>query len=475
MGLCVERSPEMLIGLLGILKAGGAYLPLDPAYPIERLNFMVADAGCTVLVTQHALLGRLPETIAADAHVVQLDTDWPSISRQPGTVPRVELGPRHPAYVIYTSGSTGSPKGVVVEHCNVVRLFAATDRYFRFDSDDVWTLFHSFAFDFSVWEIWGALLYGGRVVVVPYEVSRSPTEFLRLLSRERVTVLNQTPSAFYQLMQADRESGQGENPLALRSVVFGGEALDLKRLVDWYPRHPEDAPALVNMYGITETTVHVSYRVLDQATVAANAGSLIGRGLPDLRVYVLDDGLEPVPAGVVGELYVAGAGLSRGYLNRAGLTAERFVADPHDASGARMYRTGDLARWRAGGVLEFLGRADAQVKIRGFRIEPGEIEAVLLRQENVAQAVVVVRDDGAGDKRLLGYVVSATNAAIDIASLRSALSRQLPDYMVPAGLVQLQRLPLTANGKLDRQALPEPELVVGKSASHAAHAAGGGA
>ncbi|MEI8151204.1 MAG: amino acid adenylation domain-containing protein, partial [Hyphomicrobiales bacterium] len=457
-GLCVERSPDMLAGILGILKAGGAYLPLDPAYPRERLAFMVADASARVLVTQSALLDRLPEGVAAGAEVVRLDADEAAIARQPATAPPVAIDARHTAYVIYTSGSTGSPKGVMVAHRNLVRLFTTTDRHFHFGKDDVWTLFHSFAFDFSVWEIWGALLYGGRLVVVPYETSRSPLEFLRLLSRERVTVLNQTPSAFYQLMQADHESDDEKHPLSLRSVVFGGEALDLRRLTDWYQRHPQDAPVLVNMYGITETTVHVSYRALDEATVAANAGSLIGRGIPDLQVYVLDSGLEPAPAGVVGELYVAGEGLARGYLNRAALSAERFVADPHGVPGARMYRTGDLARWHADGGLEFLGRVDAQVKIRGFRIEPGEIESALLLDASVSQAVVIVRDDGAGSQRLVGYVVPAAGATIDTAALRSALSRRLPDYMVPSALVRLDALPLTANGKLDRRALPEPEL-----------------
>ncbi len=348
-GLCVERTPEMLVGILGILRAGGAYLPLDPVNPQDRVAFMLADAGASVLVTQSALKDHLPQ--AGGATIVRLDADWPTIERHPATAPPIAIDPLHPAYVIYTSGSTGSPKGVMVAHRNVVRLFATTERYFNFNATDVWTLFHSFAFDFTVWEIWGALLYGGRLVIVPYEVSRSPLEFLSLLSRERVTILNQTPSAFYQLMQADRESGG--KPLALRSVVFGGEALDLRRLTDWYARHADDAPTLVNMYGITETTVHVSYRELDEATVAANAGSLIGRGIPDLRVYILDNGLEPVPAGVTGELYVAGEGLSRGYLNRAGLTAERFVADPHGGA-RRAYvphrRPGALAVRRRAGV-----------------------------------------------------------------------------------------------------------------------------
>ena len=359
--------------------------------------------------------------------------------------------------MIYTSGSTGEPKGAGIAHQNVVRLFGATERLFRFGADDVWTLFHSFAFDFSVWEIWGALLYGGRVVVVPHATSRSPADFLRLLAREGVTVLNQTPAAFYELMQADRESSDLGHALALRYVIFGGEALELRRLDEWYQRHSDSAPVLVNMYGITETTVHVSYIALDRAAVTANAGSLIGRGIADLRVYVLDGGLQPVPAGVTGELYVAGAGLARGYLGRAGLTAERFVADPYGPAGSRMYRTGDLARWRADGVLDFLGRADAQVKIRGFRIEPGEIEAVLTRHASVAQAAVIAREDVPGNKRLVAYVVAAAGASADAATLRAHVAASLPAHMVPAAFVVLERLPLTPNGKLDRRALPAPD------------------
>ncbi|MFK2889512.1 amino acid adenylation domain-containing protein, partial [Dyella flagellata] len=279
------------------------------------------------------------------------------------------LRSEHPAYVIYTSGSTGKPKGVLIPHQNVIRLMAHTQHWFAFGAQDVWTLFHSYAFDFSVWELWGPLLYGGRLVVVPYLTSRSPAEFLQLLVTQQVTVLNQTPSAFYALMQAERDQPQLGQALALRYVVFGGEALELGRLRDWYARHTPQRPQLVNMYGITETTVHVTYLALDQALVQARANSLIGRAIPDLQVYVLDASLQPLPAGVAGELYVAGAGLARGYLRRPGLSAERFVANPFGAPGSRMYRTGDVARWLSDGSLDFVGRADSQVKIRGFRIE----------------------------------------------------------------------------------------------------------
>ena len=295
-------------------------------------------------------------------------------------------------------------------------------------------------------------------MVVPYLLSRSPAEFLHLLAERQVTVLNQTPSAFYQLMQAEEENPKLGQNLALRYVIFGGEALEFRRLADWYRRHRESSPLLVNMYGITETTVHVSYLALDQKTATVAANSLIGCGLPDLRVYVLDGSLQPVPVGVSGELYIGGAGLARGYLKRPGLSAERFVADPYGAPGTRMYRTGDLARWRAEGLLDFLGRADQQVKIRGFRIEPGEIEAVLARHASVAQAAVIGREDGGGDKRLVGYVVAQSGQRADPALLRTHVAQSLPDYMVPGAIVVLEALPLSPNGKLDRKALPAPEF-----------------
>ena len=387
-GLCTERSLEMVVGVLGILKAGGAYVPLDPNYPADRLAFLVADSGAPVLVTQQRWRDAIPATAAT---VVSLDSGSSELETASDKNPESLARPEHLAYVIYTSGSTGRPKGVLVTHDNVVRLMQATDPWFGFRPDDVWTLFHSYAFDFSVWELWGALLYGGRLVVVPYWVSRSPEDFLELLRRERVTVLNQTPSAFRQLVQADIASGP-PSELALRYVVFGGEALELQSLRPWFERHGDEQPRLVNMYGITETTVHVTYRPITMADVEAGAGSVIGVPIPDLRVYVLDPHRELVPVGVPGEMYVGGAGVARGYLNRPELTAERFVDDPF-VPGARLYRTGDLARRCANGDLEYLGRIDHQVKIRGFRIELGEIEAVLAQHPAVRDAIVIARED----------------------------------------------------------------------------------
>ena len=459
--LALPRSAEMVVSLLGILKAGAAYLPLDPDYPAERLAYMLRDAQPACVLTTAQIAGRLPETVA------QLLLDHPetagALTQCPATNPsdaeRIEpLNPQNPAYVIYTSGSTGAPKGVVVTHQNVGRLFGSTAHWFHFGPDDVWTLFHSFAFDFSVWELWGALLHGGRLVVVPHLLSRSPAEFLELLAEQRVTVLNATPSAFYQFIQADRENPALGNSLALRYVIFGGEALELGRLADWYQRHGDTSPVLINMYGITETTVHVSYLALDQQTAATATSSLIGGSIPDLRLYVLDGSLRLVPIGTPGELYIAGAGLARGYLKQTSLSAERFVADPYGPPGTRMYRTGDLARWRTGGTLDFLGRADQQLKIRGFRIEPGEIEAALLTHPAVAQAAVVTREDRPGEKRLVGYAVATSGQHLEPGALRSHLCAKLPDYMLPAAIVLLDCLPLTPNGKLDRRALPTPVL-----------------
>ncbi|WP_443047994.1 amino acid adenylation domain-containing protein, partial [Streptomyces sp. H39-S7] len=459
-GLVLPRSVDLVVAVLAVLKAGAAYVPVDPDYPADRIKVILGDAAPALVLDTTTFAADLSAYSTADIH---------------GDERTGPLRGGSAAYVIYTSGSTGRPKGVVVPHHNVVRLFSSTDGWFGFGPDDVWTLFHSFAFDFSVWELWGALLHGGRLVVVPFAVSRSPEEFLRLLVTERVTVLNQTPSAFYQLMQADREAPEIGRDLALRYVVFGGEALDLRRLTDWYDRHPHNAPTLINMYGITETTVHVSYMPLhpDLTRTGSDGGnggstaSVIGQPLRDLGAYVLDGALRLTPPGTAGELYVTGAGLARGYLGRAGLTAERFVADPYGPAGTRMYRTGDVAQWTADGVLEFVGRADDQVKIRGFRIELGEIEAVLSALSAVGHAAVVVREDQPGDKRLVAYVVAGSGATLDPAQLRTQLAEALPEYMVPSAFVALDALPLTVNGKLDRKALPAPEV----SASQGARAA----
>ncbi|HEY0022712.1 MAG TPA: non-ribosomal peptide synthase/polyketide synthase [Longimicrobium sp.] len=445
-GICLERGLEMVVSILAVLKAGGAYVPLDPGYPAERLSFILSDSATPLLLTRETLRGVLPAL--EGVQVVSLDGAAEEIAAESPENPESGAGPDSLAYVIYTSGSTGTPKGALIEHRNVARLFSATDAWFGFGPDDVWTLFHSYAFDFSVWELWGALLHGGRVVVVPFDVSRDPEAFHALVQREGVTVLNQTPSAFRQFIRADGERG---GDLALRVVVFGGEALEPASLREWVERRGIDTPRLVNMYGITETTVHVTYRPLGREDVFGGSGSPIGVRIPDLQLYVCDPALRPQPVGVPGELYVGGGGVARGYLNRPELTAQRFVENPFGAG--KLYRTGDRVRWQADGTLEYLGRLDEQVKIRGFRIELGEIEARLAEYPEVREAVVLAREDVPGDHRLVAYVVGG----VDADALREHLRLSLPEYMVPSAFVALDALPLTANGKLDRKALPAPE------------------
>jgi len=428
-GLSMERSIDLIVGILGILKAGGAYVPLDPAYPRERLSFILNDSHAAIIVTQATLLDRLPATRrdvtlsengVALPLAVCLDEDWPRIAENSTSNPVAATQPTNLAYVIYTSGSTGQPKGVLIPHAQAMRLFTATDAWYHFGPDDVWTLFHSYAFDFSVWELWGALLYGGRLVVVPRLVAQSTDAFYDLLASEQVTVLNQTPSAFRQLIQVEGEMASPK-ALALRYVIFGGEALNIQSLAPWYARHADDAPRLVNMYGITETTVHVTYYPLSKADLDQPTSSVIGYPIPDLQAYVFDPTLHLVPLGVAGELYVGGAGLARGYLNRPDLAAERFIPHPFsNESGARLYKTGDLVRLRADGNLEYLGRIDHQVKVRGFRIELGEIEAALHQHPAVNEAIVIVRADAIptsdedgethDHKRLVAYVTRQRGA-----------------------------------------------------------------
>ena len=452
-GLAVERSLEMVVGIVGILKAGGAYVPLDPEYPQDRLAYMIEDSGIKLLLTQAHL--ELP--VSASVERVMLESGEAWLEGYSTANPVNRTTPDNLAYVIYTSGSTGKPKGTLLPHHNVMRLFDATQDWFAFDSSDVWSVFHSYAFDFSVWELFGALLHGAKAVVVPREVARSPEDFHALLVREQVTVLNQTPSAFKQLIPVACAS---PSPLALRYVVFGGEALDVASLKPWFERFGDRQPQLINMYGITETTVHVTYRPLSLADLQQDGVSPIGTVIPDLSWYLLDSDFNLVAPGCHGELHVGQAGLARGYHQRASLTALRFVPDPFDTSaqgGGRLYRTGDLARYRGDGVIEYVGRIDHQVKIRGFRIELGEIEARLQAHAAVREAVVL-DIDGATGKQLVAYLLTSTPAAAELRTeLREHLKATLPDYMVPAHLLCLDAWPLTANGKLDRRALPTPD------------------
>ncbi|MFI7602457.1 amino acid adenylation domain-containing protein [Actinoplanes sp. NPDC049681] len=450
-GVCLDRGIDLPVALLAVLKAGAAYVPLDPGYPEARLSFLVQDAGLTHVVVDGRGAARLP---AAGTLI-----PWPEVlatsSRDDAPEPPGAdgAGSAATAYVIYTSGSTGRPKGVVVPHRNVVALIDAVRDDFGLGRDDTWSWFHSAAFDFSVWEIWGCLLSGGRLVVVPYWTCRSPEQFRELLAREAVTVLSQTPSAFAGLLELERRGGP---TLPLRLVVFGGEPLDTRSLLPWFDRYPPSRCRLVNMFGITETTVHVTAETLGREH-AETGSRCVGAPIPGWAVRVVDPAGRLVPPGVVGEIAVAGAGLADGYLHRAQLTAQRFVLDRQ--SGERWYLSGDRGRLLPDGRLEHLGRIDGQVKLRGHRIEPDEIRGVLLEDPAVVAAAVVLRSGIAEAARLDAYVVLAAGTGPDtVAAIRRRASETLPEYMVPATVTALPVLPLTVNGKLDVSALPEPDL-----------------
>ncbi len=473
-GVCAERSLELVVGLLAVLKAGGAYLPLDPEYPAGRLTDMVSDAGLRVVLLQGVAAGALPLQEGVTRILLDLDERGDETSALTSSkaltsvsAPSLDdLHADHLAYMIYTSGSTGKPKGAANTHAGLHNRLAWMQDAYGLTGDDVVLQKTPFSFDVSVWEFFWPLIVGARLVVAAPGAHRDPARLVETIRRQRVTTLHFVPSMLQAFVEhvawQQTEYGQAEETWAsLRRVICSGEALPAElrdRVGKYLPQVQLD-----NLYGPTEASIDVTHWACADDR---SAEVPIGRPIWNTRAYVLDGGLEPVPCGVAGELYIAGVGLARGYLNRASLTTERFVADPNGSAGSRMYRTGDLARWRSDGVLEFLGRADAQVKLRGFRIEPGEIEAALVGQAGVSQAAVIARQDGAGGQRLIGYVVAASGVALDTSALRAVLARQLPDYMVPSALVVLERLPLTPNGKLDRRALPEPEL--GASHSHRA-------
>ncbi|WP_156525446.1 non-ribosomal peptide synthetase, partial [Gordonia sp. 852002-50816_SCH5313054-c] len=463
-GLATARSVDVMVAILGILKVGATYLPLDTSHPADRLQMVVDDAAPVVVISGeggHATLDLLGVALTTTAELSDRSR------HASGELPAA-LDPRLAAYAIFTSGSTGRPKGVVVEHRSVVALLAAAQQHYGFTEYDVWTMFHSYAFDVSVFEMWGPLLFGGRLLVVDYLTTRSPAEFAALLAAHSVTVVSQTPSAFYQLAAAVRPRGEtsvasDELSSSVRYMVFAGEALDFAQVTRWYADRMAGAgrpgPVLVNMYGITETTVHSTFRALDPEFVSTAKGSDVGDGLPGLEIHVLDERLRPVPDGTPGEIYVSGTQVTRGYLGRPELTGVRFVADPFAGDGRRMYRSGDVAI-RHGDTLEYLGRSDAQIKLRGFRIELGEVEAALLSTPGVDAVAVAVTTRENGIEQLVGYAVLGEGAEVSPTAIRSNAAALLPDYMVPDVVMLLDGLPLTVNGKLDRRALPEPEIVV---------------
>ncbi len=465
-GLYLDRSLDMVISILGVLKAGGAYVPISPEYPQLRVRFMLDDTQTSLVITQQhykpqlnnwsAKLDITPTLLAID----DVSDDNPIVNLEPISTSK-DL-----AYVIYTSGTTGTPKGVLQLHTNVVSLFESTDKYFQFTHKDTWVLFHEYTFDFSVWELWGALLYGGQLIIPTKSLTQDTCKFVQLCVNSQVTILNQTPAAFYLFIE-ESLSAAAKFP-CLRNVIFGGDKLNLSLLKPWWNCYAQDAPLLVNMYGITETTVHVTYKSLSPKNNLKAAN--IGKPLNDLKAFVLNTQKNLVPIGAPGELYIGGAGLARGYLNQAELTNERFIDNPFattddKAKGYnRLYKTGDLVRWRDDGNLEYLGRNDCQVKIRGYRIELGEIESALSALKDVKHAVVVDLEKD-GHKYLAAYLIKASSMVsdididIDIEACRDSLALKLPDYMLPATFTVLDSIPLTINGKLDRRALPTPEFV----------------
>ncbi|SHO44487.1 non-ribosomal peptide synthetase [Anaerocolumna xylanovorans] len=450
-GLCLEKSNEMIIAILAILKAGGAYVPIDPNYPLDRIAFILEDCKTDIVITKEnareKIINENINRICIDRLESDIEKESPENVGEKGSSAQL-------AYVIYTSGSTGKPKGVLITHHNVVRLFEQTKEWYGFNERDIWTMYHSYAFDFSVWEIWGALIYGGTLIVVPYELSRSFAKMYELLEKEKVTVLNQTPTAFKQLMKVEEEEGQRN--LSLRYIIFGGEALNLKSLKGWFDRHGDRKPQLVNMYGITETTVHVTYRPLQSADVEADA-SLIGEAIPDLNFYILDEDLREVKIGEIGEICVGGPGLAKGYLNRPEITKEKFIEHPYKP-GERLYLSGDLGRYTKNFAdIEYMGRKDSQVKIRGFRIELGEIETVLTSHPNIKEAAVTV-EEGGQESKILAFVVGS-GAALDTTQIRKYVRSKLPDYMVPNIIKQIESIPMTINGKLDYRQLMKNQTV----------------
>ena len=454
-GLLVDRCLELIIGIMGILKAGGAYLPIDTGYPRERIEYMLKDSHTQVL-----LFGDQTDTFDFIQNKISLD-DTCNLGKK-GPDLKNENNLSNLAYIIYTSGTTGKPKGVMVEHRNVVRLFFNDRCLFDFGPGDVWTLFHNPCFDFSVWEIFGAVLFGGKLVIIPAVISKEPGEYLNIMKREKVTVLNQTPSAFYNLARESLEQQEGN--LRVRYVIFGGEALYPNKIKEWHQKYPN--VKLINMFGITETTVHVTYREISEDDIEANTSN-IGKAIPTLSTYIFDPYRKPVARGVYGELYVGGAGVSRGYLGMPELTAQKFVPNPGNPI-ERLYRSGDLAAALRSGGMQYIGRIDNQVQLRGFRIELAEIEGELLNLDKIKDAKVVDQQDDTGNNYLCAYVVlardkSGSDAEFDVSDIRNMLSGRLPDYMIPAYFVEIEKIPLTANGKVDKKRLPEPKPTLQKT------------
>ncbi|OPY27897.1 MAG: Acetyl-coenzyme A synthetase [Methanobacterium sp. PtaU1.Bin242] len=444
-GLLLERSLEIIIGMLGVLKAGGTYMPIDPLYPTDRIKYMMEDSKADLLLINNASSDSLDWSdydfsvlnIASES-IYQGDSDNLDGVNEPDDL----------AYIIYTSGTTGNPKGVMIEHQNVIRLFNDSIP-FDFNENDVWTMFHSYCFDFSVWEMYGALLHGAKLIIVPQLTAKDTKKFLNLLKEEKVTILNQTPTAFYNIIKEEQKNNEKE--FELKYVVFGGEGLKPIMLKDWKKKYPETK--LINMYGITETTIHVTYKEIKEQEIRLNTNN-IGEALPTDNTYIMDQNMKLVPVGVAGELYIGGKGVARGYLNNPELTKQKFTLNPYKTEEI-LYKSGDIAKVLPNGEMEYLGRKDHQVKIRGYRIEPGEIESRLLEHPQIKETIVIAKENMSGNKYLCTYYVG--NEELTTTQLREYLSTALPDYMIPSHFIKLEKMPLNLNGKIDRKALPEPD------------------
>ncbi|MBT7408281.1 MAG: amino acid adenylation domain-containing protein, partial [Methylococcales bacterium] len=453
-GLCIGRGTELIISILAILKSGGAYVPLDPHYPKDRIKAITEDAEPEIILTQSWLIEKLPTDCA---FLICWDQIQDELLATDSSSVNYHVAPDNTAYVIFTSGSTGQPKGVKICHQNVMRLFTSTQHWFNFNEQDVWCLFHSYAFDFSVWEIWGALFYGGKLVISPYITSRSPEEFLTLIEQEKITVLNQTPSAFNALIPLACEK---QRPLSLKTIVFGGETLDMSKLLPWINLYGDQQPRLINMYGITETTVHATYQQITRSHIESSSGNPIGIPIPDCQVHIVDQYGQLQPPGIPGEMWISGAGVASGYLKRPELSVEKFKTASF-ANNPFVYCSGDLARYRLDGRLEYIGRIDEQIKARGFRIELGEIEAVLNEHLAINESVVALRQQSSDDPRIVAYLVLDDQIELTecLTDIRNFCKSQLAEYMVPSQYVAIDNIPLTNNGKVDRKALPEPEPI----------------
>jgi len=450
-GLLFDRGFEVIISILGVLKAGCAYLPIDVDYPEDRINYMLENSDSKYVLT----LSNYSERCGKFENKIFIDSEEYTNS----SVSDVNIfkNPNILLYIIYTSGTTGRPKGVMVENKSVVNLLFNKNTKYDFNENDIWTMFHSHCFDFSVWEMYGSLLFGGSLIIILKLLAVDTEEFLKILKDKKVTILNQTPSAFYNLIAKEVE--KSDKNLKLRYVIFGGEALNPARLAEWNKKYPD--VTLVNMFGITETTVHVTYKLITDKIISKGLSN-IGQAIPGLSTYVLDNNQKIQPIGIAGELYVGGLGVARGYIKNIDLTNERFIENPFK-SGERLYRTGDLAKWLPTGDLEYLGRIDSQVQLRGFRIELREVEACLLGLDQIEECVVVANTNELDELYLAAYyVLNKSHLSANLEDIKGLLSSKLPNYMIPSYFILLDKLPLTANGKIDRKALPAPQVLRSK-------------